>query len=258
MSFWALLLPKKRFHQGVGGGSPPLPRPLLNRLAGPTTWALILLVLWVPALVLVYFLWPTPVAATTQLTYNGPALVFRVQDVGELTTLRYEIQKIVTASQHDFEVLGLPVSSEKLALITYLTADFRYDLTQVRPEDVLVEGQAPDQIVRIKLPPPQLAVSLDTQKTVVYQHSADFAKRLLNRNDPHFETWLRQVAESETKIALKNGDGADKSRRNAEVLLLGLFKNLGVSAVHIETVSRGPADRVRFVESAPLTPVSPQ
>lgn len=230
------------------------PAPVLNRFASPLTWALLAAVVWIPALVLVYFLWPSPVTPSRQLTYTGPALVFQVRDVGELTTLRYEIQRIVSAEQKDYEILHLPISTEKLTLIVYLTADFRYDLKQLKDEEITVTGEAPNKIMTLRLPPPTLAVNLDTQQTVVYEHSSDLAKRLLNKADPNFETWLRQVAESETRVSLKNGDGPEKARKNAEDLLRGLMASLGVSQVKIETVRQGPADLARFPKPPPTAP----
>ncbi|MGH7145959.1 MAG: DUF4230 domain-containing protein, partial [Planctomycetota bacterium] len=232
----------------------PAARPYLNRIASPLTIALVLLVLWVPLLVLVYFLWPRAQPPKAQLTYNGPSLVYEVRNVGELTTLRYEIQRVVAAKEKDFQVLNLPISTEQLSLIVYLTGDFSYDLTRLAPGDIKITGVAPQRVVTLKLPPPTLEVHLDTQKTVVFEHTSDLVRRLLDNNDPHFETWLRQVAVDETRVSLKNGDGPETARRNAEALLLGLFKQFGVKAVRIETQSRGPADRVRFEPEASAGP----
>ncbi|HTL52070.1 MAG TPA: DUF4230 domain-containing protein, partial [Planctomycetota bacterium] len=238
-----LLFPAK---PAIPGLPAPQPRPWLNRIASPMTWALLAFVLWIPLLVLAYFLWThTPATTGPKLTYTGPALVFQVQDVGELTTLRYEIQRIVSAEEKDYQILNLPISTEKLTLIVYLTAEFRYDLKQVKPEDITVTGEGANKIVTLRLPPPTLVVNLDTQQTTVYEHSSDFAKRLLNKADPNFETWLRQVAESETRVSLKNGTGPEKARKNAEELLHGLFAQLGVTQVKIETVRQGPADLAR-------------
>jgi hypothetical protein len=84
-----------------------------------------------------------------------------VQQLNQLTTVRYTVQKIVTLTDEKY-----PVGSESILLIVQARVEAGVDLASLRPKDV---NAGKDGTVMVSLPPSRiLNVAIDENETKVW------------------------------------------------------------------------------------------
>lgn len=157
--------------------------------------------------------------------FDQTAVLARVQQLNQLTTIKYTVQKVVGLKDQKY-----PVGSESILLIVQANVEAGIDLAGMHPADVSI---GPGGTVVLKLPEPKiLNVFIDEKETKVW-----------DRQKTWWTPWvpysldLEQRArlaglESVKQTALQMGI-LDQAERAAEASIRGLLGLAGVKSVRI-------------------------
>jgi hypothetical protein len=156
---------------------------------------------------------PTPTIIPDPVT-----IINEVQSLARLETIRYSVEKVVTAEVNQ-GVLG-PLFGDRLLFVAHGYVIAGIDMSKIRQEDLWLEGGR----LNVRLPAAEILVAtLDNDKSYVYDRKTG----LFTRGDPSLETQVRQVAEQEIlKSATKDGI-LDQAISNAQTYLRWFFETLG-------------------------------
>jgi hypothetical protein len=157
--------------------------------------------------------------------YDGAAVLAQVQQLNQLSTVQYTIQKIVGLKEPKE-----PLGEESILLIVQAVVKAGIDLSAMRPEDVTVR---PDGAVVLRLPPPQiLSVAIDEKETKVW-----------DRQKTWWTPWVPYSLDLERRARLEGLESAKKAAlemgilfqadKNAESSIRGLLGLAGVKTAVI-------------------------
>jgi hypothetical protein len=156
---------------------------------------------------------PTPTIIPDPVT-----IINEVQALARLETIRYTVEKVVTAEVNQ-GVLG-PLFGDRLLFIAHGYVIAGMDMNKIKPEDLWLEGQ----VLNVRLPAAEILVAtLDNDKSYVY----DRVTGLFTHGDPTLETQVRQVAEQEIVKAATQDGILDQATTNAQTYLRWFFETLG-------------------------------
>ena len=160
---------------------------------------------------------PTPTIIPDPVT-----IINEVQSLARLETIRYNVEKVITAEtgQGTFAFL----LGDRLLLIAHGLVIAGIDMSKIKPEDMWLDQGA----LNVRLPAAEVFVAtLDNENTKVYERDTG----ILKRPDPNLETNARQAAEKEIlKAALEDGI-LDQAMTNAQVYLRWFFETLGYKQI---------------------------
>ena len=161
---------------------------------------------------------PTPTIIPDPVT-----IINEVQSLARLETIRYTVEKVVTAEVNQ-GVLG-PLFGDRLLFVAHGYVIAGIDMSKIKPEDLWLEGG----VLNVRLPAPEILVTtLDNDKSYVY----DRVTGLFTHGDPTLETQVRQVAEQEIlKAAIQDGI-LDQAATNSQTYLKWFFETLGYMNIH--------------------------
>ncbi len=162
---------------------------------------------------------------TRRPNLDPPALLAQVQQLNQLTTVKYTVQKIVGMKEPS-PFMG----SESILLVMQAHVHAGIDLASMRPSDVSVRS---DGTVVLRLPPPQiLNVSIDEKETKVWDRAKTW-----------WTPWIPYSLDLEQRARLAGLDAVNKAaremgileqaERNAETSIRGLLGLAGVKSVMI-------------------------
>ncbi len=156
---------------------------------------------------------PTPTIIPDPVT-----IINEVQSLARLETIRYTVEKVVTAEVNQ-GVLG-PLFGDRLLFVAHGYVIAGIDMSKIKPEDLWLEGG----LLNVRLPATEILVAtLDNDKSYVY----DRVTGLFTHGDPALETQVRQVAEQEIlKAAIQDGI-LDQATTNTQTYLRWFFETLG-------------------------------
>lgn len=160
-------------------------------------------------------------------TTSGPVVVEGIQDLNQLTTVRWTESVPVTRESGGTELERFLVG-EKVLLVAAGDVEAGVDLEGLGRDDVRVNGES----VTIRLPEPEiLSVSLDEDATRVYDR--DFG--ILNvRPDDDLAEEARAGAVEEIEEAARENDILAQAERNAENGIRAFVTSLGFEEVRFE------------------------
>ena len=160
---------------------------------------------------------PTPTVIPDPVT-----IINQVQSLARLETIRYNVEKVITAEtgQGAFAFL----IQDRLLLVAHGLVVAGIDMAKIKAEDMWLE----QGVLNVRLPAPEVFVAtLDNSKTYVYSRDTG----LLKNPDPNLETTARQAAEQEIlKAALEDGI-LDQAMINAQTYLRWFYASLGYKQV---------------------------
>lgn len=156
---------------------------------------------------------------------DPPAILLQVQQLNQLTTVKFTIQKVVGLREQK-----QPVGEEAILLIIQASVQAGIDLSSLGAKDVTV---SPDGVVTMRLPPPKiLNVAIDEKATQVWDRSKTW-----------WAPWLPYSLDLEQRARLAGLEAVNKSaldmgillqaERNAETSIRGLLGLAGVKSVVI-------------------------
>jgi hypothetical protein len=156
---------------------------------------------------------PTPTIIPDPVT-----IINEVQSLARLETIRYSVEKVVTAEVNQ-GVLG-PLFGDRLLFVAHGYVIAGIDMSKIRREDLWLEGGT----LNVRLPAAEILVAtLDNDKSYVYDRKTG----LFTRGDPSLETQVRQVAEQEILKSATQDGILDQAITNAQTYLRWFFETLG-------------------------------
>ncbi len=160
-------------------------------------------------------------------TLASPAVIVeRLQPLSRLETARQTTTHVVEVKASN----GLPdwLAGERVLLIAQAEAVAGIDLSQLRKEDIRVQGDR----VSLLLPPPQIfSVHLNESQTRVYDRRRGI---FVLRPDREIESRARQQAIQEAHEAAVRGTLLTFARQNAVEQLTQLLQGVGVQRVEVQ------------------------
>jgi hypothetical protein len=172
---------------------------------------------------------PTPTIIPDPVT-----VLLEVQDLSNLETAAYSVEKIITAEsgQGPFGFLF----GDRLILVAHGRIVAGVDLSKMEDEDIVVDA---DGRVQVTLPPAEiLHVYLDNDQSYIYDRDTGFIGM-----NPALESEARQAAEREILNAAVEDGILDIAQENAEAYIGRFILSLGLKAVE-------------FAEVAPIEPTA--
>jgi hypothetical protein len=153
---------------------------------------------------------------------DASTVLTQVQQLNQLTTVRYTVQRIVTLTEEKH-----PVGSESILLIVQARVEAGVDLSSLRAKDIVVRKNG----VSISLPPAQiLNVAIDENETKVW-----------DRQKTWWTPWVPYSLDLEKRARMIGLDSAkqsaiemgilEASQRNAETSIRSLLGLAGLKYV---------------------------
>jgi hypothetical protein len=159
-------------------------------------------------------------------------VIDRVQSLGRIETAQYSMQTVTDVTSDMSFPIPLPplLGQQKMLLIAAGDVIAGFDLTQIAPRDISVQGTR----VRLVLPPAQILVTrIDNKRTYVYWEQKPFYMP----NDKNLEGKARQTAEEQlTKYALEQGI-LMRAEEYGKYHLEAFLRGLGFTEVDIQVRS---------------------
>jgi len=160
---------------------------------------------------------PTPTIIPDPVT-----IINEVQSLARLETIRYTVEKIITAEtgQGAFAFL----IQDRLLLVAHGTVIAGIDMAKIKPEDLWLD----QGVLNVRLPVSEIfSATLDNSKTYVYERDTG----ILKNPDQNLETIARQAAEDEIRKAALEDGVLDQAMTNARTYLLWFFETLGYKQI---------------------------
>ena len=161
---------------------------------------------------------PTPTIIPDPVT-----IINEVQSLARLETIRYTVEKVVTAEVNQ-GLLG-PLFGDRLLFVAHGYVIAGIDMSKIKVEDMWLAGE----MLNVRLPKTEVLVAtLDNDKSYVY----DRVTGLFTQGDPTLETQVRQVAEQEILKAATAEGILDQATTNAQTYLRWFFETLGYKQIN--------------------------
>lgn len=158
-------------------------------------------------------------------SFDPPAILVQVQQLNQLATVKYTIQKVIGIKEQKE-----PVGSESILLIIQASAQAGIDLAGLRPDDVTIRS---DGTVVLRLPAAKiLNVSIDEKETKVWDRSKTWWTPWVPYSLDLEQRARLAGVEAVTKTALDIGI-LRQAEQNAETSIRGLLGLAGVKSVLI-------------------------
>jgi hypothetical protein len=161
---------------------------------------------------------PTPTIIPDPVT-----IIDQVQAVARLETIRYTVEKVITAETNQ-GVLG-PLFGDRLLFVAHGYVIAGIDMSKIKPEDLWLVGT----VLNVRLPAAEVLVAtVDNDKSYVFDRQTG----LFAKGDPALETQARQVAEQEIRKAALDDGILDQAMANAQTYLRWFFETLGYKQIN--------------------------
>jgi hypothetical protein len=135
-----------------------------------------------------------------QPEFTSPGIVTQVQQLSQLATVRYTVQKIIGLKEQKS-----PVGSESILLIVQARVEAGIDLGSMRPDDVILRR---DGAVVVRLPDPKiLNAFIDEKETKVW-----------DREKTWWTPWVPFSLDLEHRARLAGLDAATKAALDMGIL----------------------------------------
>ena len=194
------------------------------------TVSAIILALGGACLYLYYFGGRQPVV---RRVVDAPAVVREIQELSELVTVRYSIQKVVGLEEEK-----VPFGSERLLLMVQGEVLGGVDLSSLSTNDVQVSA---DNVVTARLPQPKVMhVYVDEKQTRVWDRSKTWWTPW-EPYDPELEQKARLAALEAIQAAAVQMGILSNAQDNAENAVRKLLRAGGVESVRFVTSGNGNA-----------------
>jgi hypothetical protein len=194
------------------------------------TVSAIIIALGVACLYLYYFGRSEPVV---RRVVDAPAVVKEIQQLSELVTVKYSVQKVIGLKEEK-----VPFGSEQVLLMVQADVLGGVDLAALSANDVQI---AANNTITVRLPPPKVMhVSVDEKQTRVWDRSKTWWTPWVPY-DPELEQKARLAALEAAQAAALEMGILSNAQENAEKTIRGFLRTVGVESVRFEQPERGNA-----------------
>jgi hypothetical protein len=163
---------------------------------------------------------PTPTIIPDPVT-----IVHEVRSLARLETIKYSLEKIITAETRQ-GVFGWLVG-DSLLFVAHGEVIAGVDLGKLSPEDLRLEND----VLFVSLPEAEIfVVAIDNQKSYIYDRDTG----IFTHGEVDLETAARRAAELEIEQSALDDGILDLAAQNAESFLGRLFVDLGYAKVVFE------------------------
>jgi hypothetical protein len=160
---------------------------------------------------------PTPTILPDPVT-----IINEVQALARLETIRYTIEKVITAETNQGILASL--FGDRLLFVAHGYVIAGIDMSKIQKGDLWLEGN----VLNIRLPAAEVLVaSLDNDKSYVYDRQTGLFKKA----DPSLETLARQVAENEIRKGALDDGILEQASVNGQTYLHWFFETLGYKLI---------------------------
>jgi hypothetical protein len=161
--------------------------------------------------------------AVIRRVVDAPAIVREIQELSELVTVKYNIQKVVGLEEEK-----VPFGTERILLLVQGEVLGGVDLASLTTNDVWVSA---DKVVTARLPQPKVMhVYLDEKQTRVWDRSKTWWTPWVPY-DPELEQKARLAALEDIQAAAMQMGILSNAQDNAENTVRKLLRTAGVEAV---------------------------
>ena len=169
-----------------------------------------------------------PQRSVVQTTMDTPAILRQIQALNELTTVRYNIQKVIGLKEQK-----VPFGSEQVLMLVQAKVLGGVNLTGAtvnRTGNAVVIGLPPARI---------LDMSLDDQETKVWDRSKTWWTPWVSLN-PDLEQNARRTALEDVRLAAMQMGILSNAQQSAEIIIRNFLQTIGFNQV---SFSITPVDR---------------
>jgi hypothetical protein len=171
---------------------------------------------WIAWRILQPYIGPTTARAIPTAT-----VIHQVQSLSQLVTVRYVMEKVVILE--DVKWYG----ESRVLLIAHGVVKAGVDLSQIKPEDVRIEGQK----IRIRLPRAALTDSyLDESKTKIVERTTG----LLRTFDKNLEQNAREMAVNDIRRAAREAGILREAEERAQLQLRVFLHQTGYQQIDFD------------------------
>jgi hypothetical protein len=161
----------------------------------------------------------------THINVDQPTVVRQIQQLQRLETVSYTMDKIISG-EHTNAYLPKFLAGDRLLLVVHGEVIGGINLANLRPGDVLVQGQR----VSIHLPAAEVfSTRIDNAKTRVYSRDTG----LFSSPDPNLESEVREEAERQLQQAALQDGILKTAADNARSTITGMLQGFGFHEVDI-------------------------
>lgn len=176
---------------------------------------------------------PTPGPTATPKIDLGPVVLHQIQGLSELTTTRFGMQTVVTASKG--RTLGPFEFNTRLLYVAYGEVRAGVDLGLLGPADIVVED---NRAVTVTLPPPQILDSkLDVNRSYVY----DFQQGILSPEAPELQAEAERRALKQIIAGACQSGILGEANQRAELVITKLLSAMDFEEIKVRTQMPEPA-----------------
>ena len=155
-----------------------------------------------------------------------PSVVTAVRDLARLETTSFHVERVIDMTSRQRRVFGLVAAQDSILLVAAADVVAGVDLSGIREEDVVVEGEH----VTITVPQVEIFSSaLDNERTYVHRRDTD----VLARRSVDLETRARREAERTLREAAVEAGIHDRARTGAERAIGALVRSIGYEDVEV-------------------------
>src|ERR1041384_2380248 len=164
--------------------------------------------------------------AVIRRVVDAPAILQQVQQLNELVTVKYSIQKVIGLKEEK-----VPFGSESVLLMVQATVLGGVDLASLGPQDVSVNGESR---VPIQLPAPQIMhVFVNDKETKVWDREKTWWTPWVAYN-PELEQKARLAALESVQAAAQDMGILKDAQQNAETTIRNFLGTVGITNLTIQ------------------------
>jgi hypothetical protein len=161
---------------------------------------------------------------------SSGTVVNRVQRMNRLESAMYTLDTVVEGDASS-SILPDALTGDHLLMIVEGKTIAGVDMSQLKPEDVVINERGSERDIKVTLPPSQVFLTtIDNDHTRVYARETG----LFVKADPNLETQTRSKAQAQLQQAALSDGILDVATKNARSTISTMLQGLGFTHVEVQ------------------------